>query len=268
MRVTVITPSRNQGNYIEQCLRSVHGQTHTDIEHIVLDGLSTDHTAEVAARFPCTFLQDKDTGPAQAINRGLEMATGDIVCWLNADDAFWSSTTVERVVESFTKFPQVDVITGNGYFVDEKGTFLQPILGTPERLSLRWIRRADYIFQPATFWRRNQFRLDESLHYCFDWKLWIEFLLAGLNLMYVPEYFAIYRLQPSSLTSQDNALRRREVYEVVKRYDQRRVQSFWCWLVWRMYQFAEKLGSRKIKRLAQVANGLMIRITGNEIGSC
>ena len=71
MRVTVITPSKNQGNYIGDCLRSVHGQTHRDIEHIVLDGLSTDATAEVAAQFPCTFLSSKDTGAAQAINRGL-----------------------------------------------------------------------------------------------------------------------------------------------------------------------------------------------------
>jgi glycosyltransferase involved in cell wall biosynthesis len=114
MRVSIITPSKDQGIYIDQCLRSVHGQTHRDIEHVALDGISTDETADVAARYPCKFLQRKDSGPAQAINRGLDIATGDIVSWLNADDAFWSNTTLERVVKTFMEFPEVDVITGNG----------------------------------------------------------------------------------------------------------------------------------------------------------
>ena len=265
MRVTVITPSKNQGNYLEHCLRSVHSQTHSDIEHIVLDGMSTDNSAEVAARYPCKFFQSKDSGPAQAINRGLDMASGDIVCWLNADDAFWSCTTLERVVNSFVEFPEVDVFTGNGYYVDENGRFLCPICPQPDRICLRWLKRGDAILQPATFWRRNQFRLDESLHYCFDWKLWIEFLQAGLNLLYLPEYFALYRVHSSSLTYQDSALRMQEIYNMAKLYDRHAAKVAWCWFTWRIYQLAESLSSAKLKRLARAANMAKSILTGGRI---
>ena len=267
MRVTVITPSKNQGNYIEYCLSSVHGQTHRDIEHIVLDGMSNDATAEVSSRYPCKFLQEIDSGPAQAINRGLDMATGDIVCWLNADDAFWSNRTLERIVRLFVEYPEVDVLTGNGYYVDEHGKFLQPICGQPNQICHRWITRGDGILQPATFWRRNQFRLDESLHFCFDWKLWIEFLQAGLNLVFIPEYFALYRMHASSLTYQDSALRRLEVYSMAIKYDRHAVKMVWCWLIWRTYQFAELLRSSKLKRLAGAANGAMNRLSGGRVSS-
>lgn len=268
MRVTIITPSKNHGDYIEDCFRSVHGQTHRDIEHIVLDGMSTDRTAEIAAQFPCTFLQSKDSGAAQAINRGLEMATGDIVCWLNADDLFWSNTTLERVVNTLLEFPKVDILTGNGYYIDEKGKFVQPIFGRPERISLRWLNRFDFILQPATFWRRNQLRLDENLRYCFDWKLWIEFWESGLNLLYLPEYFALYRIHASSLTYQDSALRRQEIYGMVRQYDRRRVQVAWCWLVWKMYRLSESLSSAKVKRFASAANSAVNALSDGQIGSC
>src|SRR5580692_4306639 len=154
MRVTVITPSLNQGAFIGDCLRSVHEQTHRDIEHLVIDGMSTDRTAEIAAAFPCRFLRSRDSGPAQAINRGLELATGEIVCWLNTDDAFWSTRTLERVVHLFEEQPQVDVITGNGYYMDENGVLAVPIAEPPNRYCLPWLRRVDSLLQPATFWRR------------------------------------------------------------------------------------------------------------------
>jgi glycosyltransferase involved in cell wall biosynthesis len=268
MRITIITPSKNQGEYIEHCFRSVHGQSHRDFEHIVLDGMSNDETAAVAANYPCTFLQRKDSGPAQAINRGLDMATGDIICWLNADDAFWSSTTLERIVELFEEHPHVDVITGDGYYIDEAGKLVISLINErPNRLSLRWIQRSDPLLQPATFWRRNHFRLDESLSYCFDWKLWIDFWQAGLSVMYMPEYFALYRLHVSSLTYQDSASRRKEIYGMVKRYDRRLVQVVWCWIVWRMYQMAESLKSSSLKRLAGLANTAMRELSGGRIQS-
>jgi glycosyltransferase involved in cell wall biosynthesis len=267
MRVTVITPTKNQAHYIEDCLRSVHGQTHRDIEHIVLDGMSTDGTAEIVARYPCIFVQKRDSGPAQAINRGLDMAAGDIVCWLNSDDMFWSNTTIARIVDLFMEFSNVDVITGNGYTVDERGKLLLPIVPRPGRLGLYWMRRLDYMLQPATFWRRNKFRLDEELGYVFDWKLWIEFLQGGLSLLYVPEYFASYRMQASSLTYQDTAARKREVYTLTRRYGPRRAQIAWCWLVWMLYRLSEIMRAPAIKRFAVRLNGILSRATDESIVS-
>ncbi len=268
MRITVITPSKNHGEYIGRCLSSVHEQTHPDVEHIVIDGMSTDQTAEVASGYPCKFLRSQDSGASQAINRGLDMATGDIVCWLNADDVFWSSTTLERIAKAFTEFPNVDVITGNGYYIDENGKFLQPIFGRPERVTLRWIRRFDTILQPSTFWRRNQLRLDEKLRYCFDWKLWIEFFEMGFNLVYFPEYFSLYRVHSTSLTYQDSARRRQEVYGMAKQYDRRSAQVAWCWLVWKLYKLSESLRSARFKRLIRAVNAAVTILSDGQIGSC
>jgi glycosyltransferase involved in cell wall biosynthesis len=267
VRITVITPSKNQGDYIEDCLRSVHSQTHDDIEHIVLDGMSTDRTSELAARFPCKFLQESDSGAAQAINRGFDMATGDIVCWLNADDVFWSNTTLERIVNAFAEWPQVDVITGNGYFIDEHGKLLQPISRRPDRICYRWLTRFDFILQPATFWRRNGLRLDESLKYCFDWKLWIEFWESGLNVLYLPEYFALYRIHSSSLTHQDSARRRGEVYGMAKQYDRRLPQVVWCWIVWKLYAVSEWVHSNILKRFARAADTAVNVLSHGQFGS-
>ncbi len=258
MRVSIITPSKNQGEYIDHCLRSIHEQTHREIEHIVLDGMSIDETAKIAVKYPCTFLQREDSGPAQAINRGLDLAAGDIVCWLNADDAFSSITVLERVVRLFTEYPEVDMVTGNGYFIDERGRFVNPIVNLrPDRLRLDWIRKHDFILQPATFWRRNHFRLEESQKYCFDWKLWIDCFEAGLNILYVPEYFALYRLQPSSLTQQNTASRMCEIYTIVNGSTSNRAQAANLWAQWKIFQLSEALHLPYLKKLASLAGRVL-----------
>jgi glycosyltransferase involved in cell wall biosynthesis len=237
--------------YIDHCLRSVHSQTHQDIEHIVLDGMSTDETESVVSRYPSTFLQRKDSGPAQAINRGFDMATGDVVCWLNADDAFSSNHVIKRVVQLFSELAEVEVVTGNGYFIDEGGKYLNPIVNLrPDRCCLKWIRKHDFILQPATFWRRNQFRLDENLKFCFDWKLWLDFFAAQMNILYTPEYFALYRVQPSSLTFQDTARRKQEIYGFIKEHGQSRAQAAWLWTNWKIYQLSEVLHFPALKTLS------------------
>jgi len=266
MRVSVITPSRNQGKYIDHCLRSIHNQTHGNIEHIVLDGMSTDDTAKVVANYRSIFLQQKDSGPAQAINRGLDMATGDIVCWLNADDAFASRHVLERIVQLFSERPEVEVITGNGYYIDENGRYLKPIVNArPDRCCLKWIRKHDFVLQPATFWKRNQFRLDEGLNYCFDWKLWLDFFEAKMNVLYVPEYFAFYRMQPGSLTFQDSAVRMREIYEFISRNGSNGAQAAWIWANWRIYQLAEGLHLPVLKRMSRRAFIVVGIITNDHI---
>ena len=251
MRVSIITPSKNQGRFIKQCLRTIHEQTHQDIEHIVLDGMSTDETAEIVAGYPCTFLQRKDSGPAQAINRGLEMATGEIVCWLNADDEFWSNRTLERVVELFSELPEVDMVSGNGYYIGESGGLIHPIVPQrPWRFAPKWIARGDFILQPATFWRRNQIRLDESLKWTFDWQFWIDSFNKGLNVLYVPEYFAKYRLHSTSLTQLNTAAQRAEMYRTAKRNNQDKLVRAWFWTAWRAFQLSELLHLPVLKELA------------------
>ncbi|MDE1176976.1 MAG: glycosyltransferase family 2 protein [Edaphobacter sp.] len=268
MLITIITPSRNQGQYIKDCLESIFGQTHKEIEHIVLDGMSTDDTADVVARYPSTFLQKKDSGPAQAINRGLNMARGEIVCWLNSDDLFFSPTTLQTVAEIFSQQPSVDVITGDGYYMNHHGKMVQPIVPThPNRMTHAWIRRYDMFLQPATFWRRNSIQLDENLHYGFDWKLWNDFYLNGLSVLYVPQYFALYRIHTSSLTQLDPPARRKELYQLVCKYSGSKMQRVWCWIVWKAYCLDEHLPGNFVRPPLNIMNRILGKLTSGKITS-
>ncbi|MCU1323325.1 MAG: hypothetical protein JWM43_2974 [Acidobacteriaceae bacterium] len=268
MLITIITPSRNQGHYITDCLLSVHGQTHKEVEHIVLDGMSTDNTAQVVAGYPSSFLQRKDTGPAQAINRGLDIARGDVVCWLNSDDLFFDNEVIASVMKIFEQHPHVDVITGDGYYMAENGCMLQPIVPPhPNRMTKEWMGRYDMFLQPATFWRRNSHRLDENLHYGFDWQLWNEFYKADLSVLYVPRYFALYRVHGGSLTQLDPPARRRELYELVSKYSGSRAQALWCWMVWKAYCVDEHLPGNFVKPLLDVTNRILGKLTSGKITS-
>lgn len=266
MLFSIITPSKNQGRYIKRCLDSIYGQSHCEVEHFVMDGMSEDGTAEVVARYPSLFTQQKDSGPAQAINRGFEIAKGDIVCWLNADDAFAGPEVLNRVAELFRHHPEIDVITGNGYYIDEDDRRIYPIIpDCPSHISHTWMRRSDPFLQPSTFWRRNQFRLNEKLHYTFDWQLWLEFYDAGLNICYVPEYFALYRIQSDSLTQQDRPLRRQEIYNIIAKYGDSTLQQWWCWVVWKCYVFDWRLHTTVLRKTVKLLNSLLHRSTGGSI---
>jgi glycosyltransferase involved in cell wall biosynthesis len=266
MLISIITPSKNQGQFIKHCMDSIHFQNHKEIEHLVIDGLSTDDTVRAVEGYPSLFIQERDSGPAQAINRGLDLATGEIICWLNADDAFAGPEVLQQVAEIFLQHPDIDVITGDGYYIDDGGRRIYPIVPDhPSRMSYAWMRRSDPFLQPATFWRRNQFRLDESLHYTFDWQLWLDFYGAGLNICYVPKYFALYRIQSGSLTQQDRPLRRKEIYDVIAKYGDSAFQRQWCWIVWKSYVLDWKLHTSGLRKAVKILNSLLSQITVGRI---
>jgi glycosyltransferase involved in cell wall biosynthesis len=231
-----------------------------------MDGLSEDDTAAVVAEYSSRFMQQKDTGPAQAINRGLEMAKGDIVCWLNADDAFAGPNVLDSVARLFQQHPEIDVITGDGYYIDDSGRLLHPI--HPKRnshMSFAWLRRTDYFLQPATFWRRNSIRLDERLQYTFDWQLWLDFYTASLNVLYVPEYFALYRVHPDSLTQQDRPLRRKEIHNMIAKYGDSTVQRWWSWIAWKGHVLDQKLHTTGLRKIIRLLNNVLYRTTDGRI---
>lgn len=266
MMFSIITPSKNQGRYITQCLDSIYGQSHREVEHIVMDGVSEDDTAAVVAKYPSRFLQQRDSGPAQAINRGLELATGEIVCWLNADDAFAGPGVLSCVAKLFEEHPEIDVITGDGYYMEDDGRLLAPIHPDRQsRMSLQWLRRIDVFLQPATFWRRNNVRLDEKLHYTFDWQLWLDFYGASLNVCYVPQCFALYRVHPGSLTQQDRPLRRKEIYELLTRHGDSAVLRWCSWISWKAHVVDEKLHTSILRRALRALNIVLYETTGGLI---
>lgn len=185
-KISIVTPSLNQGRFLQDCIDSIRAQNWPDIEHFIIDGGSDDNTLDVIRQnenWLTGHVSEPDKGAADAINKGLSKCTGDIVAWLNADD-FYLPGAFETLVEAYRAAPEASFWFGNGIRADEEGVKTSvfnkgPMLYNHDAL----VGGLDYILQPSTFMNGNLLRqvgkLDESLRWSFDWDLWIR--LAKLS---------------------------------------------------------------------------------------
>jgi glycosyltransferase involved in cell wall biosynthesis len=272
LRVTVITPTYNQSLYIAACVESVLVQTHRNIQYLIYDALSDDGTDAIVARYlsdpRIRYVRERDEGQSDAINKGFEAATGDIVCWLNSDDFFFDDTVLDRVCNFFAKNPEVDAITGDGYLATADGALAMPLMAERDRINASGMAIADYFMQPSTFWRRNDLRLDRNLSFAFDWKFFVAMYRAGKTLTYVPGFFSVYRPHAASKTTQDSARRRWEIYHVLVFAGAALPQRTWCLAVSALYTASEVLRFPPLKTLVRLANSAMFRLTLGRVFSC
>jgi glycosyltransferase involved in cell wall biosynthesis len=270
--VTVITPTYNQAQYIAACIDSVLGQTHRAIEYLIFDACSNDGTDQVVTRYlgdsRVRYIRERDRGQSNAINKGFDLATGDIVCWLNSDDFFYDSKVLEKICGFFAQNPGVDAVTGDGYLAGADGALLSPLMAERDRVNARGMAIADYFMQPSTFWRRNDIRLDEGLSYAFDWKFFVAMYKAGKSLSYLPGYFAVYRPHEASKTTQDSAHRRHEICHVLDFAGAGLPQRIWCRIIYGLYVLSESLRLPPLKTFARLANGAMRRVSRGYVYSC
>jgi glycosyltransferase involved in cell wall biosynthesis len=215
--VSIITPSLNQVAYIKQTLRSVADQDYANIEHIVVDGGSTDGTLEILRRWNGQWISEPDGGQADAINKGFALANGQIVTWLNSDDFYVATDVISRVVAEFLAGAQV--VTGSGYFTDAGGTRTkQWPRANLRRLGYRDLLSRDTVLQPATFFRAElALPLDTSMHWAFDWEMFIR-LRQRTSFTVIPIPLAAYRVHPGGKTVTGGAKRKRELLRVMQRY--------------------------------------------------
>jgi len=271
--VSIITPTYNQAQFIGQCIESVLGQTHQRIEHIIYDACSTDGTETVLQSYVAdpriTYRREADLGQANAINKGLAAAKGDIVCWLNSDDYFFDRDVLKKVCAVFAANGKTDVVAGDGYSANPDGTLIDPIvIADAARISHKATCIADNFLQPSTFWRKNELRLDERLYYVLDWKFFLDLYLTGRSFQYLPEYLAVYRLHDSGKTIQDSAARKREVCEMLEFAGAGTMIRAWALMIYRLYGFSEALRLPIIKKLARSINIAMWYATKGRIFSC
>lgn len=199
--VSIITPTFNMGDRLQRCITSVQSQTYPHIEHLVIDGASSDGTLDLLqAAGGIRWISEPDRGQSHAINKGLTMAKGDVLGWLNADDELIGNA-IERVVEALRRSPEVGLVYGDIELVEGGRTRRVapcPTFG-PEEL---W--KGNRISQPGTFWTRwAQDRvgvLDEEFHLTMDYELWLRFAHAGIPAVYVPEVLARFEVHPASKT--------------------------------------------------------------------
>ena len=203
MKVSIVTPSFNQGQYIESTLLSIANQDGAEIEHIVYDGGSTDNTVDVLKRYASSvkWVSEKDNGQTDAVNKGIRATDGEIIGWLNSDDIYYPGA-IARAVEYFQRHPEIDVIYGMADHID---TFGHPFEQYPtESWDFERLKETCFICQPALFFRRHVFEthgmLKESLHYCMDYEYWLRLGKAGVRFAYLEIKLAGSRLYPENKT--------------------------------------------------------------------
>jgi len=196
--VSILTPSFNQARWLADNLRSVSCQSYPNIEHIVMDGGSSDGSAELlAAAGPrVRWKSEPDRGQSHALNKAFAESGGEIVGWLNSDDAYFDCRVVEEVVEFFGRHPEADVAYGHAAHVNADGLILHyfwaPAFGR------RLLGLYDYLLQPAVFFRRRALAdhlVDDSFEFAMDYELWLR-LARAARFARIDRVLAIDRVQP------------------------------------------------------------------------
>ena len=205
MKFSVVTPSYNQGAFIERTLESVDRQRESglEIEHVVFDGGSQDETVAILGRQGnrIRWVSEKDKGQTDAVNKGIRATDGEIIAWLNSDDVYYPDA-FRKVAAYFESHPEIDVVYGRADHIDVEDRAFEEYPTEPwdfERL-----KATCFICQPALFMRRRVFDqygcLDEKLQYCMDYEYWLRLGLAGVSFGYLEEKLAGSRLYPQTKT--------------------------------------------------------------------
>jgi glycosyltransferase involved in cell wall biosynthesis len=231
MKLSVITPSLNQARYLRECLHSVRNAAAqaapAEVEHIVIDGGSADGTLDILRTAPdLRWISEPDGGQAQAINKGLAMATGDILAYLCADDLYEPSA-LGRVLAVFASDETADVVYADYYFLE--GDSGRKRRKSAARFSPDKLRDRNPLGQPAVWWRRRIYEkfggFDESLHYCMDHEYWLR-LGPRVRWHYLPEPLAVSRLHAGAKTSRQLNAMWRETAHMLTR-DGWRFKPWW-----------------------------------------
>jgi glycosyltransferase involved in cell wall biosynthesis len=200
--ISIITPSYNQGHFLEETIRSVLDQDYPRIEYIIVDGASKDNSVELIQKYAnrlAWWVSEKDKGHADALNKGFSHANGEIIAWLNSDDTYASARVVSEAMEFLRANPQVGMVYADANLTDNSS---QVIGAFPARQTsyAAMLRGSVHIPQATTFFRKSLFDqvgpLSLSLFFSFDYDLWVK-LAKVSEIVYLPRLWANFRLHDS-----------------------------------------------------------------------
>ena len=214
-KITLITPSFNQGRFLEQTIRSVLDQGYPNLEYMIIDGGSKDESGEIIKKYQnklAYWVIEKDKGQAHAINKGLQRATGDIICWINSDD-YLNNGALQAVAGNFSD-PAINCVIGKIQYFNEKG--MQQRSGSVVRYPAEKTLGSGIVPQPAMYFRKSCYdtigHLDEQLYMSFDAAWYMQYLIYyGINgITEIPETLVYFRFHDSSKTMNNSRLYEKE----------------------------------------------------------
>lgn len=219
VKVSFVLPTRNRASFIRKCLDSCLAQRLDEPEVIVVDGLSTDGTQNILRGYGdlLRWVSERDAGQSDAVNKGVGLASGTLIAWINSDDYYPHERVLPRVVEVFEAEPSVDLVYGDGLMVDVGGEPIRPFRGRPFTSAQQLLVCPSSPFlQPAVFFRKSLFRdvggLALDLHYAMDYDLWIRMWERARSVRYVPATLACGTYHPEAKSIHDM---RRQIRELV-----------------------------------------------------
>ena len=245
MKISIVTPSFNQAEFIERTILSIWSQEGDfELEHIIADGGSTDDSVKIIKKydelyknkkfdFKCkkvTFKwwSKKDKGQSDALNKGFQASTGDILGWLNSDDTFCSNHSLQKVFQAFQKYPEADVIAGNLYYIDvndknkNKSEYISELPEGPiSEREMKNLYQIDYIPQPSTLFKKEVYeecKIDENWYYAMDWDLWVTAYRKGFKIYKTDDFIGNLRVQENAKTTIGGIKMYREKLKFYKKY--------------------------------------------------
>ncbi|MBO0952412.1 glycosyltransferase [Fibrella sp. HMF5405] len=246
-KLTIVTPSYNQADFLERTILSVINQQYPNLEYFVIDGGSTDGTRAILEKYTdylTGWVMEKDNGQTDAINKGFRRATGDYVAYQNSDDIF-APDALWRVAEAWQKAPETDVFYGDMYIINEQDVILEE-LRVPSFSAGCQIHEGMQIFNQSLFIRRSLLAetgwLDESLRFVMDYEIVTRLgVRSGVRFKQVPGFWGGFRIQPDAKSSQiATSVGLIEHKQVSERYEPQ-LNSQFSGNLWRRYSRMRKL---------------------------
>lgn len=209
-KISIVTPSYNQGQFLEKTILSIINQNYPNLEYIIMDGGSTDNSVEIIKKYQAhlTYWQSApDNGPASAINNGFKKATGEIFAYLNSDDKYYPGT-LAAIAQYFAANPEIGLVYGDIMFIDSNGKTKRH-LGSkrfrPTQLSLKMMAAGyNTIPQQATFWHQEIYRqvggFNEENTTSWDGEFFTDAAILGHQFKYIPKLLAKFRIHTASIT--------------------------------------------------------------------
>lgn len=234
--ISLVTPSLNQGNFIRATIESVLSQGYPGLDYRVQDGGSSDETLAVLREYEgrVPFVSEKDAGQADAINKGLSHATGEVLGYLNSDDVLRPGA-LAAVGEAFASDPDLVFVWGRAAYIDEAGNTVSPYLARPD--AIERLADACFIAQPAAFFRRSVWEeagpFDPSLHHTMDYDYWLRIAARypASRTLFLDRELAGCRMHPDAKTVAGWGRALDEIMDLVKRRTGY-VSLWWCVAKW------------------------------------